>query len=143
MKYTKGLFLFISLFVFTSCYHAQITTDRSPSDQSIERPWAHSFIYGLVPPKIVETASECPNGLAKVQTKMSFLNGLVSGLTFGIYTPINIKVTCASGTAAVEASHKDNIVVSANSNEKEKKEAFTKASKKSKDTESPVYITFR
>ncbi|MGH7466761.1 MAG: Bor/Iss family lipoprotein [Longimicrobiales bacterium] len=50
--------------------------------QSIKQPWAMSFIYGLVPPKTMETAQQCPDGVAKVDTQLSFLNGLVAALTF-------------------------------------------------------------
>ena len=35
--------------------------------------------------------------MARVETKLSFLNQLVGSLTFGIYTPMEIKVTCAAG----------------------------------------------
>ncbi len=85
----------------TACYHAIIDTGRPASGQMIERPWAMSFIYGLVPPPIVETAGKCPNGIAKVETQWSFLNGLVNALTFGIVTPMDIRVSCASrGTAS-------------------------------------------
>ena len=31
---------------------------------------------------------------------MSFLNGLVGALTWGIYTPMNINVQCAAGRSA-------------------------------------------
>ncbi len=81
----------------TGCYHATITTGRPLSTTTIEQPWALSFIYGLVPPPTVETASKCPSGVAQVETMQSFLNGLVSGLTFGLFTPMTIKVTCAEG----------------------------------------------
>src|SRR5690606_15740127 len=51
---------------------------------------------GLIPPPAVNTASTCPNGVAKVETQHSFLNSLVGMITFGIVTPIQITVTCAS-----------------------------------------------
>lgn len=83
-------------FAGTACYHATINTGRPVSTDSISVPWANSFVYGLVPPPIVETAARCPNGVAKVETQHSFLNSLVGALTFGIYTPIRIDVTCAA-----------------------------------------------
>lgn len=55
-----------------------------------------SFVYGLVPPPMVETAAKCPSGVAQVATQQSFLNGLVSGLTFRHFMPMSIKVTCAA-----------------------------------------------
>ncbi|HEX5831175.1 MAG TPA: hypothetical protein VFY16_09350 [Gemmatimonadaceae bacterium] len=85
---------------FTACYHATIDAGRPASDKVIDQPWAMSFVFGLVPPPTVETATQCPNGLAKVETEQSFLNGLVASLTVGIVTPMHIKVSCASGAAA-------------------------------------------
>ena len=81
----------------TACYHATIETGLAPSPQVIDKPWASGWVYGLVPPSLVETKAKCPNGVSKVETQHSFLNSLVGGLTFGIYTPIAIKVTCATG----------------------------------------------
>lgn len=80
----------------TACYHATIETGRPVSADVITVPWANSFVYGLVPPPIVETAAKCPHGVAKVETQHSFLNSLVGALTLGIYTPIQIDVTCAA-----------------------------------------------
>jgi hypothetical protein len=85
------------LFVVAGCYHATINTGRQPSGQTIHQPWAHSFIAGLIPPKVVETASTCPNGVARVETQHSILNMLAQFITFSIYSPITITVQCAGG----------------------------------------------
>jgi len=82
--------------ISTGCYHATIDTGLTPSGQTVERPWAHSFIYGLVPPSTVETAARCPNGVARVETQLSFVNMVASGLTWGIYSPMTITVQCAA-----------------------------------------------
>ena len=55
-----------------------------------------SFAFGLVPPPIENVAQQCTNGVSKVETQHSFLNGLVAAVTFGIVTPIQIDVTCAA-----------------------------------------------
>jgi hypothetical protein len=83
------------------CYHATITTGATPSAEKIEKHWASGWVFGLVPPSTVETAARCPSGVARIETQISFLNGLVSILTLSIYTPMDIVVTCAgsSGTA--------------------------------------------
>jgi hypothetical protein len=78
-----------------ACYHATIDTGLAPSNQVIEKPWASGWVYGLVPPDPVETMSKCPNGVSRVETQLSFANQLVDILTLGIYTPMEIKVTCA------------------------------------------------
>lgn len=79
------------------CYHATIVTGKPASGETISNPWAHSFIAGLVPPKIVETAAQCPNGVARVETQHSFLNMLAQFVTFSLYSPMTIEATCASG----------------------------------------------
>ena len=91
----------VAAFALTGCYHAVIQTGRPESSDVISIKWANSFIYGLVPPPVLETASRCTNGVAKVETQHSFLNGLVGIITFGIYTPMQLDVTCAArGTAS-------------------------------------------
>lgn len=87
--------LLAALLLTGGCYHAIIDTGRPPSPVKIEKPWALSFIYGLVPPAPVDTKATCPNGVSKVETQLSFLNGLVAGITFSILTPMTITVTCA------------------------------------------------
>ena len=80
-----------------ACFHATIETGLAPSTTVIEEPFASGWIYGLVPPNTVSTQAKCPRGVSKVETQHSFVNMLVSLITFDIYTPIDIKVTCAAG----------------------------------------------
>ena len=97
----RSLLNITCLLAFTvACYHATIDTGLTPSTVTIEKPWANGWIYGLVPPSPVETAKKCPNGVAKIDTQLSFANQLVDFLTLGIYTPMDIKVTCAQGRSA-------------------------------------------
>lgn len=84
----------------TGCYHATVETGAPPSPETVEKAWASGWIYGLVPPSAVSTAQKCTNGVARVETQLSFVNQLVGFLTFGIYTPMNIKVTCAARRSA-------------------------------------------
>lgn len=90
----------IALSTSTACYHAVVDTGRAASPQVIDRPWAMSFVAGLVPPPVVETASQCPGGVAKVETEHSFLNMLVTFVTFNIVSPMHLRVTCAAGGTA-------------------------------------------
>ena len=82
--------------MLSGCFHAQVmVTDAEPSTKVIDDKWADSWIAGLVPPDIVDATEECEKGVSKVETRLSFLNQVVGALTFGIYTPMHIKVTCA------------------------------------------------
>lgn len=93
----------IAVTSLAACYHATVETGLTPSTQVLEQSFASSWIYGLVPPKTVQTASRCPDGVARVETELSFLNQLVHLLTLGIYTPMHIKVTCAQRAGASAA----------------------------------------
>lgn len=97
---SRTALLLVGALLGQGCFHATIETGRTPGPETIDKAWASGFIFGLVPPATVETAQKCPNGVAKVETQQSFLNGLVNILTFGIYTPMAIKVTCAAKSSA-------------------------------------------
>ena len=94
------LTLLLLAVVGTACYHATIETGATPSPTVIRKGFASGWIYGLVPPSTVSTANQCPNGVARVETQLSFVNQLVSFLTLGIYTPMEIVVTCAASSSA-------------------------------------------
>jgi hypothetical protein len=91
------LLVFSLTLALSGCYHATVNTGMRPGMRTVENKWASSFILGLVPPSTVETMDRCPQGVARVETQLSFLNQVVSWITFGIYTPMEILVTCAEG----------------------------------------------
>jgi Bor protein len=88
------------LLLSAGCYHASIESGRKPGNDKIEKDWASGWAWGLVGPEAIEAQNTCTNGLSKVDTEHSFLNGLVGFLTLGIYTPMHLTVTCASGGSA-------------------------------------------
>jgi hypothetical protein len=138
----SGLIAVALLLVLPGCYHATIETGLPPGTQVIDQPFASSWIYGLVPPKTVEAAAKCPHGVAKVETQMSFVNGLVGCITFGIYTPMTIHVTCASGGGAELSPAASDIVVAANASSQDIQKAFMKAAEMAVKEGRPVYVEY-
>ena len=135
-------FLLVLPLFLTGCYNAQVTTGLTPSTEVIEKKWASSWIAGLVPPKVVEAEDQCTNGVARVETKLSFLNMVATAITFNIYSPMSITVTCATGTmAAYEAS--DIIEVNRDSSEEIVIESFSKAIELSAENERAAYVRFK
>ena len=96
MSRLPRLICIMAVVLCAGCYHATVETGAAPSNLVIHKSFASGWIFGLVPPSTVETQSRCPNGPAKVETQLSFVNLLVSFLTLSIYTPMEIKVTCAA-----------------------------------------------
>ena len=91
---------FILLAGVSGCYRAVIEAPAPAGTEMIDIPWAHGFLGGLVPPNEVDAATRCPGGVARVVTQHSFLNLLAQGLTFGLYSPMHITVTCAATDSA-------------------------------------------
>ncbi len=88
----------------SGCFHATVETGLRPGTQTMTDKWADSWISGLVPPSAVETMERCPAGVARVETRLSFLKQLVGFFTLGIYTPMEIVVTCADDRSADAAT---------------------------------------
>ena len=126
------------------CYHAKITTGERSSSEIYENKWAASWIGGLVPPEVVNVEKECTAGVAMVETKHSFLNMLVGGLTAGIFTPMHITVTCAEGTSASVRSHdgKNTVTIPPNTPPQDFRLAFQQAANRSSEFGNPVYVKF-
>lgn len=147
MKRLAVIFMMLAVALCLGCYHAVIDTGASPGDVVIDMPWAKSFIFGLVPPDVVETAAKCPGGVAKVETEHSFLNWLVGAVTFGIFTPIHIRVTCA-GTAVSLNGEIDYLVPSADlvireeATPEEAADVLQAATELAVDSGEPVFVKF-
>jgi len=133
---TSSAFLLLAMGSgLVGCYHATIDTGAKPSSVTVEKHWASGWIFGLVPPKTVETAAKCTTGVAKIETQLSFVNMLVSFLTLNIYTPMDIRVTCAegapSGTALIGPDAATPAALQA---------AISRAVEESRQSGQPVYL---
>jgi hypothetical protein len=85
----------VAALLCSGCYHVTVVTGATPGTQTIDKQWQNSFIIGLVPPPEVSTRPTCAQGVAQVETERSFLNGLVGAITWNIYTPMHVTVTCS------------------------------------------------
>lgn len=137
---TCAFALLFPVLASTACYHATVETGATPSTVEISKSFASSWIYGLVPPSTVETAAKCPDGVAKVQTKLSFLNQLVGVLTLGIYTPMSITVTCAAKSTAEARQMQPAVEVGADAGESGMTAAFAAAAEAAAVTRAPVLV---
>ena len=86
--------------------------------------------------------TKCTHGVAKVETQQSFVNGLVGIITFGIYTPMEIKVTCAAGSSSMIPSEMHDIVVDTNASDEQVLDAFSRAANLTVMTGQPVFVKY-
>lgn len=118
------------------CYHATIETGAVPSTVVVEENFASGWIAGLIPPSTVDVASKCSNGVAKVETQHSFVNMLVQFITFNIYTPMTIKVTCA------QAGRRSAFHVPANAGPDQQVAVMSAAAERSARSGEPVFVSW-
>ncbi len=86
--------VFASSMLLTSCYSYTSVVGEGAKGNSQTTQWNHYVVYGLAPVGVSDSKQMA--GGAKdytVHTRQSFVNGLVSALTFGIYTPSTTTVT--------------------------------------------------
>ena len=87
----------------SACYRTRMIFRQAPMGQTsteYDGKWHHGGVLGLVEfsdPVALDRA--CPGGVAEIEQRTSFLNGLVAGLTWRLYTPQSVTVECASTTA--------------------------------------------
>jgi len=93
----RKLAFVLAAVLLAGCYHVTVVTSAAPLGTKVNKEWQNGFVSGLVPPPELNVKDQCPEGVAKVETERSFLNGLVSALTWSIYTPMHTEVTCAAG----------------------------------------------
>lgn len=97
--------LAVSAFALTTgCYHQVVNTGLPASPTVVQKSFHPTWIFGLVKAQPIDVRQQCPNGIALAGTRMTFLNGLVGGLTLGLFTPHEVTITCASGSGADAAA---------------------------------------
>jgi len=142
MRLVRTLSIAVGALALGACYHATIDTGLTPSGQTIKQEWAASWLEGLVPPAIVETAAKCPNGVARVETQHSFLNMVASAITFGIYTPMTIEVQCAGGGRRSSLDETPTIRVPHGASATERAAAVREAVERAEATGAASYLFF-
>lgn len=78
----------------SSCYVQTHVVGQGAKGTEKVKKWNHYIIGGLIPVG-VSKPEELAGGAKDYTevTKMSFVNGLLSGLTFGIYSPTTTEIT--------------------------------------------------
>lgn len=100
MRNVSSVFLGCGLFL-VGCYKVQVAAAPGASGGEPKSATQNFFIGGLVGTANVDIRDFCGGSeAASVETSATFVNGLLSTLTFGIYSPRTVTVTCATGSAA-------------------------------------------
>ncbi|MCT4601469.1 MAG: Bor family protein [Marinifilum sp.] len=79
--------------LMTSCYSYTSVVGSGAQGNTEVTKWNHYVIYGLAPVGVSDSKAMAEGAENyEVHTRQSFVNGLVSAITFGIYTPTTTTV---------------------------------------------------
>ena len=140
MKHSASIALALGL-VLSGCYHQVVQTGRPPGPTVVKKPWTATWLWGIVPATPIDVTRDCPGGIATVETKQTFMNGLVGALTIGIYTPRDVTVTCASGTA--RGSGMKEFIVARDASQDERAQVMAEAINESARRQQPVLVSIQ
>jgi hypothetical protein len=94
----KNLTLILLLAVFASGCSTQrfVVSGENSRPTTNTETTQHFVVYGISQTKEMNAAEICGGAdkVSRVETHTSFLNGLLSGLTFGLYAPRQATVYC-------------------------------------------------
>lgn len=89
--------------LLSGCYHQVVDTGLPRSTTTVTKGFHPTFIFGLVKASPIDVRQQCPNGISVASTRMTFANGLVGALTFGLFTPHEVSITCAGSGGSADA----------------------------------------
>jgi Bor protein len=101
MKLFRTLAAVASCVALTGCFHQVFNTGLPPAQTSVTKSFHPTWIFGLVAAQPIDVRSTCTSGVALVSTRYTFPNWLATVVTIGIFTPHEVKVVCASRSAAL------------------------------------------
>ena len=95
--------------VVSGCFeHTYTVGAGAPAGPVVYSEWQSHWLSGLIGERTHELDAICPSGNATVHDEQGFLNGLVTALTAGIYSPTTLTVRCSTGQRAqLELSKKE------------------------------------
>jgi hypothetical protein len=139
MRVGRLLVLAAVLVSTSACFRQVVQTGRTPGTTVVDKPWAPSFLWGLVPPPPMDVSAQCRSGIATVVTQQSAVNGVVHILTLGLFSPRHITITCAASAGSGASTE---FYVSRDATEDERDRVIARAVDESTRTQQPVVVRF-
>lgn len=90
----------LSISGLAGCYTTRIHTAYTPANVSLvaSERWHHAIVGGVAElSDPVDLEGACPNAApALIHEEVTFLNGVASGVTSGVYTPRTYTISCSA-----------------------------------------------
>jgi hypothetical protein len=100
MRFSRFVAALGAMTLLTGCFHQVVDTGLPRSSTTVTKSFHPTFLFGLVKASPIDVRQQCPAGIAVAGTRLTFMNGLVGGLTLGLFTPHEVSITCAERGSA-------------------------------------------
>jgi hypothetical protein len=88
--------ILLSALGLMACGKTSYVTGKPPG-ASFEKKGSY-FIGGLIGSTDINLGQLCPNGVSSFVNQKTVTDGVMTCITCGLYSPITINITCASGS---------------------------------------------
>jgi hypothetical protein len=107
----SALALAFASFALTGCFkYAIVSGSGGNLEGNAKTAWENHFLWGLVGDPSVDVSKVCGTENATVRVERDFLQGLLSTVLLGLWTPSTLRVYCGSTdrpSAMIELSPED------------------------------------
>jgi len=98
MRRVRAVTILGLLAATAACYEHTFTVGAgAPAGPIVYQEWHSQWLAGLIGERDIQIDDQCPSGNATIHDEQTFLNGLVSVLTTGIYSPTTVTIRCEGG----------------------------------------------
>ncbi len=89
-----SLALAATLMLAGACNKVTYVNPQVPRGGAVHEEKGNFFIFGLVGEKTIPVYQMCPNGVAQIQSRESFLDVILTVITVALYSPRSYEIEC-------------------------------------------------
>ncbi|HMV46097.1 MAG TPA: hypothetical protein PK079_22185 [Leptospiraceae bacterium] len=93
----KKIILILFLFSLVACHHNRVKLEKEGGGTKgeVKMLYHKYWVGGMFPRKIeIDGTQLCPSGIAEIDQYYRWQDAVLTQLTFGIYVPRTMKITC-------------------------------------------------
>ncbi|WJG08885.1 Bor family protein [Aliiglaciecola sp. LCG003] len=101
----KSIIMLGGVVLLAGCATQSFKINDGIADRPDYHKMQHFFFSGVAQEQQIDAAKICfgAENIIKVEVRQSFLNGVLGYLSYGIYTPRDIKIFCKSSTSKADS----------------------------------------
>lgn len=134
----------LAIILYAGCATVDMRRPLGEKTMTIEsKGWGVWFLSHKIASEVIQAQNQCSNGIAKIEATQTFGSIVGSIITLGLYSSMEITVTCAADDMSSEGVDSESVVtVHPGSDDQEIMDAFGQAVDMAVANERPAYVQF-